>query len=101
MLAALWFSCAVWGYNQISMGANLEGQRVLARSEGRLRFTLKINAEELNTLRQIVNERASFKYPYLCSVEALQDIEEPATNIFCENYTQVVIEYEPYDSILD
>jgi hypothetical protein len=59
-----------------------------------------VSPEELATLREIVIERASFKCQYLCSVERLEGLEEPTPNIFCENYQQVAIDYEPYDCLL-
>ena len=43
-------------------------QKLLTPFEGRLLFTIKINANELQGLKDIVNERASFKNQFICSV---------------------------------
>lgn len=83
------------------MGASIdEGRTVETGKEGRFRISLKISPEELETLQTIVQERASFKNLYLCSVERLLSNEGTTSNMFCENFKEVLIEYEPYDYLL-
>jgi hypothetical protein len=51
------------------MGGSLQGgQQVLASFHGNLKFNLKVGAEELETLNELVKERSGFKHQNLCSV---------------------------------
>jgi hypothetical protein len=51
------------------MGASIEdGRKVEYGREGRFRMNLKISPEEYESLLAIVQERSSFKNPYLCCV---------------------------------
>ena len=51
------------------MGGSLQGgQQVLASFHGKLKFNLKVDAEELETLRELDKERSNFKHQNLCSV---------------------------------
>jgi hypothetical protein len=45
------------------MGGSLQGgQQVLASFHGNLKFNLKVGAEELETLNELVKERSGFKH---------------------------------------
>jgi hypothetical protein len=51
------------------MGGALQGgQQVLASFHGKLKFSLRVGAEELETLKELIRERSGFKHQNLCSV---------------------------------
>jgi hypothetical protein len=51
--------------------------------QGKLIFSLKVSPNELESLKIIVNERASYHFEYFCTVSSCNYEENKHQNIFC------------------